>query len=101
VSDGFLRDLGFKPEALESLELYRGLGCSACAQTGYRGRTAIYEILATSPELQEAIVKRRPSRELAEIAVASGMRTLRDAGLRKVAAGVTTLDEVLRVTFAN
>jgi type IV pilus assembly protein PilB len=99
VSGEFLLGVGFKPAEVESLQLYRGLGCSACAQTGYRGRTAIYEVLATSPELQDAIVRRRSSKELAEIAVRSGMRTLRDAGLRKVAAGVTTLDEVLRVTF--
>jgi type IV pilus assembly protein PilB len=101
VPVGLLLDLGFKPEETESLNPYRGLGCNACAHTGYRGRTAIYEILATSPDLQEAIVKRRPTRELTEIAIKDGMRRLRDAGLRKIAAGVTTLDEVLRVTFAH
>jgi type IV pilus assembly protein PilB len=99
VSDEFLLGVGFKPEQVRELQLYRGLGCGACAQTGYRGRTAIYEVLGVTPDLQDAIVRRRSSRELAEIAIASGMRTLRDAGLRKVAAGVTTLDEVLRVTF--
>jgi type IV pilus assembly protein PilB len=96
-----LLELGFKPEETESLNPYRGVGCSACAHTGYRGRTAIYEILATSPDLQDAIVKRQPTRELTEIAIKDGMRRLRDAGLRKIAAGVTTFDEVLRVTFAH
>jgi type IV pilus assembly protein PilB len=82
-----------------SPDLLRDVGFGACAQTGYRGRTAIYEILPINPELQDAVVKRRPSKELAEIAAQQGMRTLRAAGLRKVAAGVTTLDEVVRVTF--
>jgi type II secretory ATPase GspE/PulE/Tfp pilus assembly ATPase PilB-like protein len=53
------------------------------------------------PELQEAIVRQRPANELKEIAVKAGMRTLRQTGLRKVANGLTTIDEVLRVTFAD
>jgi type IV pilus assembly protein PilB len=62
---------------------------------------AIHEILYVNPELQEAIVRQRPANELREIAVKHGMRTLRQSGLRKVAAGMTTLDEVIRVTFAD
>jgi type IV pilus assembly protein PilB len=54
-----------------------------------------------TPELQEAIVRQRPATELKELAVKAGMRTLRQSGLRKVANGVTTIDEVLRVTFAD
>jgi type IV pilus assembly protein PilB len=101
VNADLLRDVGFQPEELEATQLYRGAGCTACAHTGYRGRTAILEILEVTPELQDAIVKRRPSKELAEIAIQQGMRTLREAGLRKAAAGVTTLDEVVRVTFGH
>jgi type IV pilus assembly protein PilB len=98
-----LLDVGFTAEEVESVQTHQGRGCAACANTGYRGRTAIYEILevSTDPELQEAIVKQRPASELKRIAVKHGMGTLRQAGLRKVATGLTTLDEIIRVTFAD
>jgi type IV pilus assembly protein PilB len=96
-----LLDVGFKPEEAESVKVYKGVGCSACANTGYRGRMAIHEILYINPELQEGIVKQRPANELKEVAIKHGMRTLRQAGLRKVAMGMTTLDEIIRVTFAD
>jgi type IV pilus assembly protein PilB len=81
--------------------VYTGKGCSACANTGYKGRISIHEIMWMIPELQEAIVRQRPANELKDIAVKAGMRTLRQTGLRKVANGLTTIDEVLRVTFAD
>jgi type IV pilus assembly protein PilB len=96
-----LLDVGFKPEEAEGIKVYKGLGCTNCANTGYRGRMAIHEILYINPELQEAIVKLRPANELKEIATKHGMRTLRQSGLRKVALGMTTLDEIIRVTFAD
>ena len=96
-----LIDIGFRPEEAESVRAYGGKGCAACAQTGFRGRIAIHEVMWLSGELQEAIVRQRPANELRELAVKAGMRTLRQSGLRKVATGVTTLDEVLRVTFAD
>ena len=91
-------DAGFTPDEAEGVKTYRGVGCANCANTGYRGRTAIHEILDITPEIQQAIVEQRPANELRTIAVKQGMRTLRQAGLRKVARGVTTIDEVLRVT---
>jgi type IV pilus assembly protein PilB len=96
-----LLDVGFKAEEAEGVKVYKGLGCTACANTGYRGRMAIHEILYINAELQEGIVKQRPANELKEIAMKHGMRTLRQGGLRKVASGMTTLDEVIRVTFAD
>jgi type IV pilus assembly protein PilB len=96
-----LLDAGFQPQEVESIRVYRGAGCGACANTGYRGRTAIHEILTMSPEIQDAVIRRRSSSEIAEIAVKHGMRTLRDAGLQKVANGITTLDEVVRVTHIH
>ena len=91
-------DAGFTPDEAEGVKTYRGVGCANCANTGYRGRTAIHEILDITPEIQQAIVEQRPANELRTIAVKQGMRTLRQAGLRKVARGVTTIDEILRVT---
>ncbi len=96
-----LLDVGFEPEEAESVKIYKGMGCANCANTGYRGRMAIHETLYINPELQDAIVRQRPANELKEIATKHGMRTLRQSGLRKVATGVTTLDEIIRVTFAD
>jgi len=96
-----LLDVGFRPEEAEGIKVFKGLGCGNCANTGYRGRMAIHEILYINAELQEAIVKLRPANELKDIATKHGMRTLRQAGLRKVALGMTTLDEIIRVTFAD
>jgi type IV pilus assembly protein PilB len=93
-----LLDAGFTPDEAEEVQTYRGMGCMSCASTGYRGRTAIHEILDITPEIQQAIIEQRSASELRAIAVKQGMRTLRQAGLRKVARGVTTIDEVLRVT---
>jgi type IV pilus assembly protein PilB len=101
VSMGALLDIGFKPEEAATLKLQAGRGCSNCAGTGYRGRTVVAEFLEVTPDIQEAVVQRRPARDIRDIAIAQGMRTLRDAGLRKVAAGITTVDEIMRVTYGN
>ena len=96
-----LLDAGFRPEEVETVKLYKGSGCPSCANTGYRGRTAIHEMLSVTGEVQNAIVQRRSANEIREIAIKQGMRTLRDAGLRKMARGITTFEEVMRATFAH
>jgi type IV pilus assembly protein PilB len=96
-----LIDVGFRAEEAESVRVYAGKGCANCANTGYKGRISVQEIMWMIPELQEAIVRQRPANEIKDIAVKAGMRTLRQTGLRKVANGLTTIDEVLRVTFAD
>jgi type IV pilus assembly protein PilB len=96
-----LIDVGFRPEEAEGVRVYTGKGCVNCANTGYKGRISVHEIMWMIPELQEAIVRQRPANEIKDIAVKAGMRTLRQTGLRKVANGLTTIDEVLRVTFAD
>ncbi|MDX1494397.1 MAG: ATPase, T2SS/T4P/T4SS family [Longimicrobiales bacterium] len=75
-----------------------GAGCERCRGTGYRGRIGIFELLRITEELREAFLARAPRGELASIAKASGMLSLREDGLEKVRAGVTTPEEVLRVT---
>ena len=72
--------------------------CPTCRGTGYRGRTGIYELLVMTDELRDALPQQRGAAELRALAIQSGMRTLRDDGLRLVQAGVTTLEEVTRVT---
>ena len=96
-----LIDVGFRPEEADGVKVYVGKGCTACAQTGFRGRIAIHEVMWLTRELRDAIVRQQPADELRKIAVKAGMRTLRQSGLRKAARGITTIDEVLRVTFAD
>jgi general secretion pathway protein E len=78
--------------------LYRGAGCDACFGLGTLGRTGIYELLLVDPEICSMIIKQTPAGVIKEYAVSRGMKTLREDGLLKVAAGITTIEEVLRVT---
>ncbi|MGC8842186.1 MAG: GspE/PulE family protein, partial [Candidatus Sumerlaeaceae bacterium] len=82
-------------------QFMRPAGCEKCRYTGFRGRTAIYEIIKVTEDLKQMIVARRPSNEIKQAAIASGMRTIREDGWLKVRAGLTTIDEVLRVTMED
>jgi general secretion pathway protein E len=77
---------------------YAAVGCAACNKTGYRGRTGIYEMLAVDESLRRLIHDRAPEQQLREHALARGMRSLREDGSRWVAQGVTSLEELVRVT---
>lgn len=79
-------------------ELYRGRGCDSCFGQGTLGRTGIYELLPIDAELCGMITRRVPTADIKNHAISRGMRTLREDGMAKVAAGITTLEEVLRVT---
>jgi type IV pilus assembly protein PilB len=78
-------------------KFYRGIGCKKCRNTGYLGRVAIHELFVTTPEIQELITSNVSIRKIREIAIKNGMTSLRLDGLNKVKAGITTVDEVLRV----
>ncbi|MBM3891709.1 MAG: type II/IV secretion system protein, partial [Verrucomicrobia bacterium] len=90
--------LGVLGEQFKHTKFYRGVGCEQCRRTGYKGRTAIYEIMLMSEPIRPLVVDRRPATELKKAAMEHGMKTLRDDGLGKAAAGITSLEEVLRVT---
>ena len=75
-----------------------GKGCQACRQTGYKGRTAIFEFLPVGDDLRQLIIQRASSGEITKLARSKGMRTLREDGMEKVRQGLTTLEEVMRVT---
>ncbi len=81
-----------------TISLMRGRGCANCRQTGYRGRTGIFELLIVTEEIKAAISKLEPLSRVREIARNQGMRTLREDGWAKARAGITTIEEVLRVT---
>lgn len=92
-----LRRLGLTPEEVEGVTFYRGRGCEYCRHTGYYGRTGIFELMVVNEEIAELIVRRAPLGEIREAAKANGMKTLMEDGLRKAMAGITTIEEVLRV----
>jgi len=77
--------------------LERGRGCAACRRTGYRGRTGLFELLVATDDVKRALLKSPHPGAVREIAQAQGMTTLRQDGWRKVQAGITTPEEVLRV----
>jgi general secretion pathway protein E len=93
-----MRDAGVDPARIRGRAVYRGKGCPACAGTGYRGRTGIYETLSVSEPVRQLIMKKADSTTIAQKALEEGMKTLRDDGAEKVLAGITTLEELVRVT---
>jgi len=93
-----LTSIGLRPEEVKNVTFYHGAGCARCRQTGYRGRTAIFELMELDNTLRDMTFRREPLAELRKHAHAAGMVTLREDGVRKVLAGVTTIPEVLEVT---
>ncbi len=85
----------------ENATLYKGEGCSACSGTGYKGRMGIYEIFMVTDEIQQMIFKSASVYEIRQHARKQGMVSLREDGIRKVMAGLTTIDEVIRTTIAD
>ena len=96
-----LRSLGLDPAEYEGSRLFRGTGCLRCNQSGYKGRKGLFEIFRLDDEIQQMIFDNRPARDLRARAREIGMRTLREDGIRKVLAGITTVSEVLRVTMGD
>jgi type IV pilus assembly protein PilB len=93
-----LAEVGFDPAEFDDLRIYRAGGCEDCNQTGYRGRIGLFEVMSISEEIRTAISAGQPTRDLEAIALREGMLTLRQSGLEKVRAGITSLDEVLSTT---
>ncbi len=95
-----LRVLGYEPQDRdEMVTLRRGRGCEACRHTGFKGRTGIFELMTVNDEIAELIVRRAPLADIREAAKANGMKELREDGLDKILAGVTTPEEVKKVVF--
>jgi len=99
ADEDMLRELGEDARSLEGATLYFGKGCDECFHTGYRGRTAIYEILLVDDAIRRAIVERTSTAHVRKLAQAAGMRPLRASGLQLVLNGVTTIEEVRRETM--
>jgi type IV pilus assembly protein PilB len=94
-----LKESGLDPAEWGKVPFYEGPGCLECSGSGYRGRSAISELLDLSDRIREMIISRRPTSEIKRAAREEGMSFLRESGLRKVRAGITTLREINKVTF--
>lgn len=97
--DAFLLESGLNPEQWRHVPMWEGTGCFECGGTGFRGRTAIHELLDLSERIRELILEKRPATEIKRAAKEEGMTFLRESALEKVRAGVTTLREINKVTF--
>ncbi|MDE3108377.1 MAG: type II/IV secretion system protein, partial [Acidobacteriota bacterium] len=96
-----LRESGLDATEWGKVPFYEGAGCLECSGSGYRGRTAITELLDLSDRIREMIIDRRPTSEIKRTARAEGMTFLRESALKKVRAGATTLREINKVTFLD
>lgn len=96
-----LSQAGLRAEDYRNRIYYTGIGCEHCNYTGYRGRTAIHELLGLTDNIRDMIVERRPASEIRRAAQAEGLTSLRASAMQKLFAGVTTLREINRVTFAE
>lgn len=96
-----LKEAGLDPAVWANVVLVEGAGCLECSGTGYHGRTAICELLDLTDRIREMIIDRRPTSEIKRVAREEGMITLRESGVAKVRAGITTVKEINKVTFVE
>src|SRR5213083_1501849 len=92
---------GLRPAVWSDVTFAEGAGCLECSGTGYHGRTAICELLDLTDRIRDMIVDRRPTSEIKRVACEEGMITLRESGLAKIRAGITTVKEINKVTFVE
>jgi type IV pilus assembly protein PilB len=93
-----LEDIGFSPEEAKKVKVYKPKGCPSCNNTGYKGRTALFEVLEVTEDIKEMILSKVQTKEIKKKAIEQGMLTLRQSGLEKIKKGITSVEEVLRVT---
>ena len=93
--------MGMAPEDAAVAKVFQGSGCRTCNGTGFKGRVAFYEVMVFGEELKEMVLQGASTAELKAEAIRLNMQTLRHAGLEKLRSGVTTLEEVMRVTAAD
>ncbi|MGD2294506.1 MAG: type IV-A pilus assembly ATPase PilB [Candidatus Aminicenantes bacterium] len=101
VPQEVLKDIGFAPEEAESVQVYKPYGCSACSNTGYKGRVGLFEVIEITNEIKDLILARAQSRQIKSKAMEQGMITLRRSGLMKIKQGITSIEEVLRETVRD
>jgi type IV pilus assembly protein PilB len=101
IDPKLLEESGMDPTLAQTHRFYEGAGCIECGGTGFKGRTAICELLDLSDRIREMILDRRPASEVKKAAHEEGMRFLRESAIEKVLLGQTTLREINKVTFVE
>jgi type IV pilus assembly protein PilB len=96
-----IMDLGVKQEIAQKIQLFKGSGCRTCSNTGYKGRIALYEVMPFSEPLKELVLQGASTTEVKAEAIRGGMKSLRMSGIEKLTQGITTVEEVLRVSVAD
>ena len=96
-----LISIGFSPDDAAKVVPYKGKGCMTCSDTGYKGRVALYEVMVIKDNIREAVLQGASVFELRELARNNGMKTLREAGIQKIREGMTTPEEIMRVTTGH
>jgi type IV pilus assembly protein PilB len=97
-SPEILAEAGITEEMLQGAKFMKGVGCNHCNRSGFRGRIAVYEIMRLTSKVREHIFKNSTTAQIRETAIAEGMSTLYQDGIKKVLEGITTIEEVFRVT---
>ena len=101
LPEAALLEMGYQKSELKGLQVMKPGGCDACNRTGYKGRTALFEVLKVDDDIRTMILTRAQSREIKKKAIEKGMLTLRRSGLTKIKNGVTSVEEVLRETVRD
>jgi len=101
IENQVLADLGCSEQQIATAKVFKGAGCATCNNTGFKGRVALYEVMRFQDDLKEMVLQGASAAELKAAAIKRGMITLRMAGIRKVLEGVTTPEEILRVTMSD
>ena len=102
IPDEVLERIQFGPDTYsEAPTFVRGRGCNKCKETGYKGRVAVIEAMMNYPEIEKLILGRASSSQIKQVAIECGMRSLRQNALAKAAKGISTVEEVLRVTTGD
>ncbi len=98
-SPALLKEIGIEQTEDKKIKLYQGLGCKKCSNTGYKGRIGVFEVMELNDEIRDLILARESAHIIKETAKQTGLITLREATLKKVLAGITTIEELVRVAF--
>jgi type IV pilus assembly protein PilB len=101
LPEAALLEMGYRKDELKGLQVLKPGGCDACNKTGYKGRTALFEVMKIDDDIRVMILTRAQSREIKRKAIEKGMITLRRSGLTKIKKGVTSVEEVLRETVRD
>jgi type IV pilus assembly protein PilB len=101
VTENVLLDFGVSPAEAKTMKTYKGKGCVTCGGSGYKGRIALYEVMPFTESIKDMVLNGASTTELKKAAIKEGMKSLRMSGVTKVGEGVSTVEEIMRVTMAD